>query len=52
MRGYTGLVMMLGHGAVLSALWKQKINAISLTEMETVSISDGMPKKHVDAVFH
>ena len=44
MRGHTGLVMTLGHGAVLSASWKQKINTMSSTETETVAISDGMPK--------
>ena len=45
MRGPAGLVMTLGHGAVLSASRKQKINTSSLTETETVAISDGMPKK-------
>ena len=46
MRGYTGLVMTLGHRAVLSESWKRKINTMSLTETETetVAISDGMPK--------
>ena len=44
MRGHTGLVITFGHGAVLLASWKQKINVMSLTETDTVAISDGMPK--------
>ena len=44
MREHTGLVMTLGHGAVLSTSWKQKINTMSSTEAKTVAISDVMPK--------
>ena len=44
MKGHTRLVMSFGHRAALSVLLKQKINTMSSTEIETVAISDGMPK--------
>ena len=44
MQGHKGLVMTFGHGAVLSASWRQKINTMSSTETEIIAISDGMQK--------
>lgn len=44
MEGHAELVMSLGHGAVLTALIKQKINTLSSNETETISFLDGMPK--------
>ena len=40
LKGHTGLVMTLDHGPVLSVLWKQKINTMNSTEIETVHCSN------------
>ena len=41
-KSHTGAVLMMGHGAVLSILSKQKINTKSSTEAELVKVDDVM----------
>jgi len=42
MRSHSGIVMMLGKGAVYSSSCKQKLNTKSSTEAELVGIDDAM----------
>ena len=43
MRSHTGSVMSIGEGCVQGSSSKQKINTISSTEAELVSVTDRMP---------
>ena len=41
-KSHTGAVLMMGHGAVLSILSKQKINTKSSTKAELVGVDNAM----------
>ena len=41
-KGYTGMMMSLGKGALMSFLCKQKLNARSSTESELIGIDDAL----------
>jgi hypothetical protein len=57
MRSHMGAVMTLGHGAIISDLTKQKVNARSLTKSEMIAVDDTIAKllqtkKFIEAQGH
>jgi hypothetical protein len=57
MRSHTGAVMTLGHGAIISDLTKQKVNARSLTKSEMIAVDNTITKllqtkKFIEAQGH
>ena len=42
-KGQTGVMMLLGEGALFAASWKQKLNVRSSTEGELVGLDDALP---------